>query len=364
MLKCLKNRSVKNATGGMVFALLLIATAAHTGAAPITFDNGEIVVPSEIVEGAKREGKVVIRSSIDPPEWEKFVKSFKEKVPFIKVEHTKAPFKGRVRKTIIEYRAGRVIADIITGITGGIPTLLKLDMMTDISDIPTFRLYDKGLKEKNGRWIARQITFWGIGYRTDRVSKGQLRTWDDIVNPKWGPRLATANKPHLLPHILWSVWGPERTKAWLKRLFATGMQFRKEGSGAVARLLSAGEFDVLFSTHAREIRSQAEQGAQVAWTFPEGPVYPLPGFMVLLKGSPHPNAAKLFLTYWTSKEGQIAQFKVVRTIPVHPGLMGKSKYLSWPEELANRKVIIGPVEERLKVLRATRKFWKKLWLGD
>ena len=70
-------------------------------------------------------------------------------------------------------------------------------------------------------------------------------------------------------------------------------------------LLGAGEFDVLFTGLDREVRRLADRGVPVAWTFPEGPYFgPLPGSMMIVRGTPRVNAAKLFLTYWSSKEGQ------------------------------------------------------------
>ena len=222
-----------------------------------------------IVEGAKKEGKVVVRGSIRPKDWQKFIAPFKEKVPFVEIEYTSAPFRRRVRKTVTEFRAGRVSADIVTGIMGAIPEFAKLDMLANISDLPTYGMYGSQLKDKDGRWIARQTLFWGVAYRTDRVKKEEVDTWDDLLKPEWGQRLATANKPHLLPHILWADWGPEKAKAWLKKFFATGLQLRKEGSGAVANLLAAGEYDVLFTVHGRAIRRLANKGSPVAWTFHE-----------------------------------------------------------------------------------------------
>ena len=330
----------------------------------VSFDGGALKVSPDVVEGAKKEGKVVVRGSMRPKDWNKFIAPFKEKVPWLEIEYTSAPFRRRVQKTVTEFRAGRVAADIVTGIMGAIPEFSKLDMLGNISDLPTYAMYGPQLKDKHGRWIARQTLFWGVAYRTDRVKKEEIRTWDDLLKPEWGQRLATANKPHLLPHILWADWGPEKAKAWIKNFFATGLQLRKEGSGAVANLLAAGEYDVLFTVHGRAIRRLADKGSPVAWTFPEGPVYQYPSYMCAIKQGPNPNAARLLLTYWTSREGQLNQFKADGTLPVHPELLGKRQFVSWPDELSGRELAVVPIDKRLAALPATRKFWKQQWLGQ
>ena len=128
-------------------------------------------------------------------------------------------------------------------------------------------------------------------------------------------------------------------------------------------LLAAGEFDVILNAHGRGVKKLAKKGARIAWTFPRGPVFVSISTVGAVKNSPHPNAAKLFLTYWTSKEGQIARYEIEGHPPTHPDLISNPKYLAWPDEFANRKIIVPSLEERFKALRAARKYWKKLWLG-
>lgn len=350
----------------LLLLALLIPSKSVQSAESISFDGGQIVVPPEIVEGAKKEGQVRIRSSMTPEDFAIFVKPFQKKVPFLRVRNTKADGRARFGKTVTEFRHGRIIADIVSGISGGIPNMIKYDMFTDLSNLPTFKVYDDVVKDKQGRWIARWMPGWGIAYRTDKVSKNEIRTWEDLLNPKWGDRIATANKPHLLPHIMWAVLGPERTKNFLKRFFANKkLQLRKEGSGTVVTLLAAGEYDILFSGLDREARRFADRGAPVAWTFPEGPYFgPMPGSLMIVKGSPRTNAAKLFMIYWNSKEGQIAQFKANRATPAHPELRSDRKYVQFPEEQLTRKIVTPSREVLLKGLKKTQKYWKKLWLGD
>ncbi len=351
----------------VVLLLALWAPAANAQSMTrVTFDDGQIVVPPKIVEAAKKEGEVRIRSSLTPEDFAIFVKPFQKKVPFLRVRNTKADGRARFGKTITEFRHGRIIADIVSGISGGIPNMIKYDMFTDLSDLSVFQVYDDAAKDKKGRWIARWMPGWGIAYRTDRVSKDEIRTWEDLLNPKWGDRIATANKPHLLPHIMWAVLGPERTKAFLKRFFANKkLQLRKEGSGTVVTLLAAGEYDVLFTGLDREARRYADKGAPVAWTFPEGPYFgPMAGSLMIVKGSPRTNAAKLFLSYWNSKEGQIAQFKSNRSTPAHPELRRNPKFVQFPKEQIGRKIVTPSRVKLLAGLKDTQKYWKKLWLGD
>lgn len=352
--------------GGLAASLLFCLPASVAAAASeiprVTFDDGAIVVPAKIVEGAVREGEVRIRGTMEPPEWAEYVKPFQRKVPFVKARFTRADGAARWGRVVMEHRAGKVIADIVTGLSGGIPQMIQYGMLEDLRDVPTFPLYEH--KDAQGRWIGTFVTDWGIGYRTDRLSKKELRTWEDLVNPKWGKRLAIGDKPNLTPHVMWSVWGPEKTKDWLRRLFAVKPQLRKEGAGMLVKLLAVGEYDVIFPVHGREVRSVAKTGSPIAWTFPEGPYFgPDPSDTGIIKGSPNVNAAKLFLTYMTSKEGQVLEHKVSGTIPAHPELAKDPRFLPWPEEQLGRKIVTPPALDRVEALKETTEFWKKLMLG-
>lgn len=341
---------------------VLSGVEAAAATARVAFDDGSIVVPPNIVEGAMREGEVRIRGTMEPPEWAEYVKPFQQRVPFVRASFTRADGAARWGRVVMEHRAGKVIADVVTGLSGGIPQMVQYGMLEDLRDLPTFAVYDQ--KDPQGRWIATFITSWGIGYRTDRASKKELRSWEDLVNAKWGKRLAIGDKPNLTPHVMWALWGPEKTKNWLTRLFAVKPQLRKEGAGMLVKLLAAGEYDIIFPVHDREVRSAARAGAPVAWTFPEGPYFAAdPSDTGIIKGSPNLNAAKLFLTYMTSKEGQLLEHKITGTVPAHRELTNDARFLPWPEEQLGRKVVTPLVLERMQALKETTEFWKKLMLG-
>jgi len=97
----------------------------------------ELQVPMEMIEGAKKEGMVKIRSTPwSTKEQRMWFGSFKERYPFIKIDFTGTNQQGRTIKTLVAFKGGRVLSDVVTSIGGFLSEYEKADALDDIRDIP------------------------------------------------------------------------------------------------------------------------------------------------------------------------------------------------------------------------------------
>ena len=77
----------------------------------------------------------------------------------------------------------------------------------------------------------------------------------------------------------------------------------REGHTLMAQLVAAGEHKIGISLYAPRIEDLKAKGAPIEWVRTD----PVIGFLYLVgiaERAPHPNAAKLFLDFALSKEGQ------------------------------------------------------------
>ena len=77
----------------------------------------------------------------------------------------------------------------------------------------------------------------------------------------------------------------------------------REGHELLAQLVAAGEGVYDINIPAASVERMKERGAPIDWTA----LGPVPAIMVgtgIATGAPHPNAAKLFLEFVFSREGQ------------------------------------------------------------
>jgi iron(III) transport system substrate-binding protein len=111
--------------------------------------------------------------------------------------------------------------------------------------------------------------------------------------------------------------GKEKGLEYWRRLAAQQINFRK-GYTLLSELVSAGEFPVAVSLYQHRVDEYAEKGAPLQWIAPNPLVGGDPNKISLLKNAPRPNAAKLFIDFMLSAEGQ----KLLQDKGRSPGRIG------------------------------------------
>ena len=190
------------------------------------------------------------------------------------------------------------------------------------------------------------------------------KTWDELVtNPRWrNGVVALGNRPQLWALNLWKDKGEGWTKNFLSKLFLEDQpQLRKEGMNALHELLAAGEFDLFIPAGEDATWDLTMEGAPVGFTCPE----PVPGTVrevVIIKGAPNLNAARLYLNWLLSKEGQIAQYAGKRGTPAHKALMQHPQFIANAKQILGKRVVYRRTEDLTKILPAVQEYWSDLWL--
>jgi len=323
--------------------------------------DDELRMPGELIESAKKEGALRFTSTLGRAEADKMFAPFRERYPFIRDIKTVRTTRTERVKTLIAFRSGRIITDVQTAMGGLMYDFKKANALERLSDLPTFKNLPDGAKDPAGLWAGIETNFWCMAYNKNLVNEKDLPRWDDLVtNPIWGGgNLALGNRPELWALPLWTALGEEWAKNFLTRLFSEAQpQLRKEGMNALTELLAAGEFHAVLPQTQSHVLQTAGAGAPVGFHCPD----PVPGTVVdtvVIKGAENANAAKLFMNWVLSKEGQIAQYFATDSVPVHKDLMRK-EFIPLGEEVVGKSVSyrVDELEMRQKVAD----FWNDLWL--
>jgi iron(III) transport system substrate-binding protein len=110
--------------------------------------------------------------------------------------------------------------------------------------------------------------------------------------------------------------GEEKGKEYLKKLAAQQIKTVPSNPRVVLDQVIAGQYPMALITYNHHSVISAAKGAPVKWLKIE-PVVGAMAMSVLLKGSPHPNAAKLLINYLVSPEGAEI-IKKANYIPSNP----------------------------------------------
>jgi len=324
----------------------------------------ELEVPRAWLDGARKEGKLRIFSTFDPGQADALMRPFKERYPFIAVEYSRASHEDRAVRTLVAYKSKRIVTDIITGLGGSYFMYKEIGALEDMRAIPNLKNNPRETVDPEGLWVGMHMRYWCMAYNTRQFKREEMpKRWDDLLaNPKFrNGNLAIGNRPQLWALSLWKANGEKWAKDFLARLFnEVKPQLRREGMNAMLELTAAGEFYA--SIPSAEYRTYQKQldGAPVSYHCPE-PVPVAVSEMGILKGAPNINAARLFVNWFLSKEGQIAQYVADYAPPVHKELQ-RREFVPFADEILGKKDAFRDPAIEVEIQPKLLAYWDELWL--
>jgi len=336
----------------------------HLDASILDGIEAELAVPPAWLEGARREGKLKMAGSWDPDQFTRIAAPFRERFPFIQTEYSRAAYTNRAIANLTASRAGRVLTDVMTGFGGGSAMFKQANLLENLSDIPNLqRLASDHMRDPEGFWVGHLVTQWCISYNTKLLSPADLpKHWDDLPdNPKWGEgRLGVGDRPQLWLIALWEERGEAWGRAYVERLFGTlKPQIRKEGMNALISLVELGELSAALPSSGYRTRSEQDKGAPVSFHCPE-PVPVSINQLGILRNSADPNAAKLFVNWLLSREGQIAQNAADNAIPVHRDLQD-DRFVPYARDNQGKAVALRTPDALDRWDETVLKVWNDHW---
>jgi iron(III) transport system substrate-binding protein len=276
---------------------------------------------TRVIEAAKQEGQLSLYGGqeITHPD---IIAGFNKEFPFIRVTSASGRAADMMTRIVAERRADRYLADVTASGPNG-PRMLYLNKILD-PIAPTFILPEVSDLSRwyGGRhWYADPenkyifmfegtIVSTGLSFNNKLVSMDEIKSYWDLLQPKWrgkllgqDPRGAALSTPVLILYHRAGL-GAE----FLRRLYTetdiTLFRDRRQGTN----WLATGKFS---GCHlCRDIDRAAKQGLPVEDISPdklkEGGSIGGGGSSVLalINRAPHPNAAKLFINWYLSRQGQ------------------------------------------------------------
>jgi iron(III) transport system substrate-binding protein len=266
---------------------------------------------------AKQEGRIVFYTSWGPSDADYVIKGFERKYPPLKVEAVRASSERTLNRLLTEQRAGRFLGDVvaISGIQAGI--LKEKGALGPYRSNETVN-FPADWRDRDGYGAGLHQTIYVIGYnsklvRGDAVPKG----YEDLLHPRWKGQLGWDPEEYYLFGALMKARGKEGGLELWRRLAEQQINFRK-GYTLIAELVAAGEFPLAVSLYQHRVDEYADKGAPLQWVAPDPLVGGDPNKIALLKNAPRPNAAKLFIDFMLSIEGQ----KLLQDKGRSPGRIG------------------------------------------
>jgi iron(III) transport system substrate-binding protein len=260
--------------------------------------------PPELIAAAKAEGKLVYYTANFAEIEQLVIKEFNKRFPEIKIEMVRAPGGQLITRVKTEAAAGKLIADVVDHSDRALMQPLE-DLFQDYTP-PNAADYDPAALISPKLWPRATIA-WSVAYNTELV-KNPPKTWMDLTKPEYDKQIG---------QVFASSGGTTWTRTMFERQVLGEDYWAKQAathpilypSGApLADSLVRGEVAIAPSLY-NVVLQKKKDGAPIEIFFPpEGtPVNPYASGIP--KTAAHPNAAKLFLNWCLSKEGQSFMIK-------------------------------------------------------
>ena len=227
--------------------------------------------------------------------------AFNARYPGIKVNYFEGTQGVVTQKYLTEYKAGRATADNVS--PEPLAPFKEQKLLMDLSDIIKDTNYPLQFCLKDLTGVTEEITVNVNAYNTKLVSPQDLpRSYEDLLDPKWKGKIGIEDR--LKPFLrATEYYGEQWIVDYLKKLSKQEPIF-VSGSTAVVNLLNTGEFPIAIGAQLHRVIIFAAQGQPVGLV-PINPAVAATVSPVCIPiTAPHPNAAKLFIRWELTPEGQ------------------------------------------------------------
>ena len=287
--------------GSTALALGTVFASVARAAAP----PAEAITP-QLIEAAKKEGKVVWYTSIDLSVSEKIAAAFKEKFGGIevRVERTGAE---RVFQRIGQEYASNVHAVDVANSSDAAHLLAWKRQGILLPYVPedVAKHYKPEHRDADGTYAGFRATLSPIAYNTKLVKPEDAPTsFKDLLDPKWKGKIVKAH-PGYSGTILTATFEMVRDIGWeYYENLAKQNIMQVQSSADPPKKLDLGERAVMADGNEYNIFQMKEAGRPVE------PVYATEGSPLIIgpngvfKDAPHPKAARLFQSFSLSREAQ------------------------------------------------------------
>jgi iron(III) transport system substrate-binding protein len=285
-----------------------------------------------LVDKAKAEGKAAFYANITAiePIMEAFSKDYG-----VRGEYTRISTSKFLATVLTEYQAGKLLADVLQS-PQPIMELLKEKGVLAPYKSPAAASYPAWTRQDDKIQIFG-IEYVALIYNKELVkAKDAPKRYEDLTDPRWKGKIVMANPSAHATTISWLIGLKENVftseKAWMD--FVKGLAANKpmfvRSFGPTPAPVESGEKLIAISMP-KYIITKAP--APLDWARVEQPLLGTPRGIAVTASASHPNAAKLFVDYWLSRDAMQMLADKVGEYVLHPGVyppidgMDKAKVL-------------------------------------
>jgi iron(III) transport system substrate-binding protein len=274
------------------------------------------------VAAAKREGEVVVTGPNTADAQEAMVQPFEARYPEIRVRYTGLASNQVAPKLLGEREAGQYLWDV--AINGG-TALYPLIKTNGLDPLPPALAGPNGrdpsawlngafdYADRAGQYVLVMSSIYAptLTYSAAHVNIAEVTSWWDLLDPKWRGRMAMIDPRSSgagQSMVTWLYVTEGFGKDYLRQLFAQNVTFSRDDR-QVADWVARGQYLLQLSGSVFMVADMRSRGINIDMRGPDdlkegGWIATGPSTVALPSRGPHPNAARVYLDFLLSSEGQ------------------------------------------------------------
>ncbi len=281
----------------------------------------------QLVAAAKQEGRLVIQT-LAGSGYRKALQAFEQAFPGIEIEHTGIATSSWAPKFLQERQAGLYNWDVTDAppITGFSlfpeavydpirPLLYRPDVLDDRSWVGGFEV---GFLDTEKKWVFQ--AGWDLGgglwVNPDMVAEGEIKSSLDLLAPKWRGKIVSFDpRTGGLSSLPVSVMRLKHGEDAVKKLYVDQEAVIVRDNRQLTEFVVRGRYPIGIGTTTTVVDDFRKEGlgGKIKNLLLEDFSYLSGSCLWFVNRAPHPNAAKLYINWLLTKEGQQAFTKEVLT---------------------------------------------------
>jgi iron(III) transport system substrate-binding protein len=300
--------------GGSALALSLASTRVMAAAPPASS------VTPQLIEAARKEGKIVYYTSIDLPLAEKIAKSFEARYPGVAVRVERTGAERLFQRISQEYSSRIHAVDVVNSSDAAHFIVWRRDgLLAPYVPEDVAKHYPPEHKDADGLFTSFRIGLSVIGCNTNLVKpEDRPKSFADLLDPKWKGKIVKAH-PGYSGTIMTATFQLARDLGWgyFEKLSQHGVM-QVQSASDPPKKLALGERAVQADGNEYNLFQLREAGQPVEPLYASEGTPLIVGPNGLFKNAPNPNAARLFQSYCFSAECQQLVVDAGGLRSVHP----------------------------------------------
>jgi iron(III) transport system substrate-binding protein len=286
--------------------LAAVAVSAFSISAAFAEAPGPYSVTPELLDAAKKEGKVIFYTATDVTVAEKLAELFEKGNPGIDVQVERAGSERVFQRIGQEYSSGIYNADVSeTSDAVHFEYFKRQGWLEAMVPQVVADKWPADERDPDGFFAAYRAHLSVMAYRSDLLPEADApKTWADLLDPKYKGKMVKAH-PGYSGTVMTSTFVLSELLGW-EYFEKLGQQdvMQVQSSTEPPKKLAQGERALEIDGNEYNVFRLQDEGVKINIVYPEEGTPLAVGNAAVMKQAPNPNAAKVFYAFLFSLEAQ------------------------------------------------------------